>query len=323
MTDIPRAGLPDTDDLLYKGGAGVTFGFQYTVAVTADTSIMASIENVSDTAFWVAHFRARESARGDALFHDPFAFRLVGDRGRKISESMAKTSRYTEWSVVSRTVIIDRFISQLVGEGVDTVVNLGAGLDTRPYRMDLPSGLEWVEADFPNIITHKQRLLESERPRCRLTRIQVDLSDSTQRRELLASSAANAKRVLILTEGVIPYLSPEQVTELSTDLRAHQRIIFWVTEYFHPRVYPYLQKAVRVRAMKNAPFRFYPEDWFGFFRKLGWSERETRYSGEIACEFNRAPPMPWLVKMLMPMLPGKVRDEAMRMTGFSVLTRTA
>jgi O-methyltransferase involved in polyketide biosynthesis len=39
------------------------------------------IRNVSDTARWAAHYRALESAREDALFLDPLAQRLAGDRG--------------------------------------------------------------------------------------------------------------------------------------------------------------------------------------------------------------------------------------------------
>jgi O-methyltransferase involved in polyketide biosynthesis len=46
-----------------------------------------------------------------------------------------------------RTVIIDDRIKLAIGEGVDTILNLGAGLDTRPYRMDLPKTLRWVEFD--------------------------------------------------------------------------------------------------------------------------------------------------------------------------------
>src|SRR4051812_7004500 len=119
------------------------------------------IDNVSDTSFWVAYYRAKESDRKDALFQDPYAKALVGERGKRISDSMAGISRYTEWSVVSRTVIIDRFIQKSLNEGVDAVINLGAGLDARPYRMDLPSALQWIEVDYPNIIAHKSRVLRS------------------------------------------------------------------------------------------------------------------------------------------------------------------
>ena len=51
------------------------------------------ISNVSDTARWVAVYRARESARPDALFHDPYAELLAGERGRAIAAFMPRQAR--------------------------------------------------------------------------------------------------------------------------------------------------------------------------------------------------------------------------------------
>src|SRR6478672_2782051 len=97
------------------------------------------IRNISDTARWAATFRAIESERPDALFHDPYAGRLAGDRGKEIHGKMRDMDgRDTSWSWVMRTVLFDRAILQAIGEGFDTVVNLAAGLDARPYRLNLP-----------------------------------------------------------------------------------------------------------------------------------------------------------------------------------------
>lgn len=281
------------------------------------------IHDVSDTSFWVAYYRAKETERSNALFQDPFAQKLVGERGKKISDSMPGLSRYTEWSVVSRTVMIDRFIEKLIREGVEAVINLGAGLDTRPYRMNLPPDLEWIEVDYPNIIRHKKKILDSETPKCRLTRVELDLADAEKRNAFFQSAASRAKKVLILTEGVIPYLSPEQVAELGRDLFRQPRFSFWVSEYFSPRAYPYIQRRARVLKMRNAPFRFFPPDWFGFFKPLGWIQRETRYGGEIAKEFHRKLPMPWFAQLLLPLLPKRFREESLRMAGYSILERSS
>jgi len=89
------------------------------------------IENVSDTAFWIAHYRAQESARPDALFRDPLAGLLAGERGKKIATGMPM-SFMTRWTVVIRTCLIDDYLRLALVQGVDTVLNLGAGLDTRP-----------------------------------------------------------------------------------------------------------------------------------------------------------------------------------------------
>jgi O-methyltransferase involved in polyketide biosynthesis len=81
----------------------------------------------------------------------------------------------TEWVVAIRTCIIDNYIRTAIAEGVDTVVNLGAGLDTRPYRMDLPGTFLWVEADDPRMIEFKANRLSREVPRCKLERIDWSL----------------------------------------------------------------------------------------------------------------------------------------------------
>ena len=119
------------------------------------------IQDVTDTALWVAAYRAEETARKDALFKDHFATLLVGDLGAKLA-TRTQGSRYTAWSVVIRTFIIDDFIQNLIAQGIDTVINLGAGLDTRPYRLNLPKSLRWVEVDFPKIINLKNEKLKSQ-----------------------------------------------------------------------------------------------------------------------------------------------------------------
>src|SRR5205814_7790185 len=106
------------------------------------------IHNISDTARWVAVYRARESERPDAVFRDPFAQRLAGERGQQIAALMPFAEN-NSWPFVARTWLIDRLISEQVGGGIDRVGNLAAGLDARPSRMDLPPSLQWVEVDLP------------------------------------------------------------------------------------------------------------------------------------------------------------------------------
>ena len=65
------------------------------------------IRNVSDTALWVAVYRARETERPDALFRDPFAGRLAGVRGVQIATSMPFADKAT-WAWVARTVLFDQ-----------------------------------------------------------------------------------------------------------------------------------------------------------------------------------------------------------------------
>src|SRR5688572_10140455 len=118
--------------------------------------------SVADSAHWAAFFRANESRRADALFRDPFAERLAGDVGVELGRKLGNNP----WAWTARTHLVDRTISRLVTQGIDTVVNLACGLDARPHRMDLPSSLRWYEADLPRIMAVKRPVLAQEKPVC-------------------------------------------------------------------------------------------------------------------------------------------------------------
>jgi O-methyltransferase involved in polyketide biosynthesis len=75
--------------------------------------------------------------RSNPLYCDPLALKVAGDRGN----ARASMSR---WMMAIRTRVIDDLIREALADGVDLILNLGAGLDTRPYRMTLPSNLYWV-----------------------------------------------------------------------------------------------------------------------------------------------------------------------------------
>jgi methyltransferase (TIGR00027 family) len=254
-----------------------------------------AIQNVSDTAFMVAGFRALETERPQPLFRDPLAAKLAGDHGRKILATVPRTF-VGAWSVVIRTVIIDDLIKQAISEGVDTILNLGAGLDTRPYRMALPKPLRWVEVDYPHVIELKEARLADEEPRCRLDRIKLDLTDRLSRRKFLADMSARAKKILVLTEGVVPYLTDVDVAKLADDLKDAEKVRFWIIDYFSPEAIRYGKK-MRARFMRNAPFRFAPKDWFGFFDQHGWRARDVRYILEEAERLGRPIPLPFLLKL--------------------------
>src|SRR2546423_3295786 len=105
------------------------------------------IRNISDTARWVAVYRARETERTDAVFRDPFARRLAGKRGEQIAASISFAEK-NSWPFVARTWLVDQVISNQIKLGTDMVVNLAAGLDGRPYRMNLPGSLQWIEVEL-------------------------------------------------------------------------------------------------------------------------------------------------------------------------------
>src|SRR5437867_4552721 len=153
------------------------------------------VRDISDTALWVAHYRALETDRPDAVFRDPFARALSGERGARIARAQRLGDK-NAWSFMARTYLFDRFIAEAVRDGADLVVNLAAGLDTRPFRMDLPKTLRWVEVDLPDILDYKENVLRGAAPVCLLERVRLDLADECARRALFARLAAGSSRAL-------------------------------------------------------------------------------------------------------------------------------
>jgi O-methyltransferase involved in polyketide biosynthesis len=275
------------------------------------------ITHVADTALWVATYRAIESERPDALFRDPLAGRLAGERGKKIAEKISYR-KFMAWLMVVRTVAIDELIKRAIAEGIDTVVNLGAGLDTRPYRMDLPSSLRWIEIDFPQMIQYKKEKLQSEFPRCRLEHIPADLADVPLRRQIFERIGSEAKKVLLITEGVI---SPGDAELLSRDLFAVPSCYFWIQDYRQGGFRQMTSSKLR-RNLKDSPFRFDVEDSFAFFAKQGWRIFEKRIAADEADRIGRPFPFifPWTLVLIM--MPKKIFEKFRNAAGYVMYART-
>ena len=246
----------------------------------------SSIRNISDTALWVAMYRARESERPDAIFKDPFARRLAGERGEQIANEM-ESRKQPDWPFVARTFAFDKIINDCIRDGADTVINLAAGLDARPYRMNLPESLRWIEVDLPDMIDYKENFLRGETPRCRLERIKLDLRDQEARRELFTRIGNDSKRALVLTEGLIVYLTREQVTELARDLHEAEFIKDWATDLSSPALVKMLQKNLSQLEQADAPLIFGPEEGPDFFVPLGWKPVEIFNMLKVANQLKR------------------------------------
>ncbi|HEY2548828.1 MAG TPA: SAM-dependent methyltransferase [Candidatus Acidoferrum sp.] len=245
------------------------------------------IRNVSDTARWVAVYRARETERPDAHFRDPFARRLAGERGEQIAKSMP-LGRDNDWSMITRTYLGDQFINEQVRQGVDTVINLAAGLDARPYRMQLPPTLKWVEVDLPEILAYKEEILRDEKPVCSLERIRVDLSNAALRRELFAELGRRSKNALIITEGLLIYLTRDDVASFAKDLAAPPSFQSWILDIASPGLLRMLAKRMTKQGLMHAaPFKFAPPEGPSFFIPYGWKPVEVQSLLKNAAKLNR------------------------------------
>jgi methyltransferase (TIGR00027 family) len=267
--------------------------------LAAPESGAQSITSVSDTALWVAVYRAMESERPDAHFRDPYARRLAGARGEAIVRALPQ-GRAMSWPMVVRTCVLDDLIAREVADGADTVINLAAGLDTRPWRMTLPATLRWFDVDLPVILDYKRDVLAGEAPKCRYEARAADLRDGTARRALLTELGAGATRALVVTEGLLIYLEAEQVAELGRDLAATPSVTTWLIDLASPALLQMMEKrrwSPQLRA-GNAPFRFAPAEGTAFFAPLGWREAEYRSIWEEAARLKREMAGAWLWRFL-------------------------
>jgi methyltransferase (TIGR00027 family) len=280
-----------------------------------------AIENISDTALWVAMYRALETDRPDAHFRDPYARRLAGERGQQILERLPM-GRAMAWPMVVRTAVFDEIILRLAGDpGLDLVLDLAAGLDARPWRMPLAPHLRWADLDLPGILDHKTRLLAAEPTRCRYQAVAVDLRDPSARRDAFAQQMEGASRALAMTEGLLIYLEAEQVAALASDLHA-AGIRWWLMDIASPALLEMLKRRMGSRlAEGGAPFRFAPAESTRFFEPYGWKEVEFRSTWQEAKRLKREMSTAWFWRILERFASERRREAWRRFAGIALLER--
>ena len=259
------------------------------MAETQRTATPGTVRNISDTARWAAYFRAEETKRPDALFRDRFADRLCGQHGVAIANTLPDGNKHA-WAWVTRTYLFDQFIDQELRQGVDLVLNLAAGLDARPYRMQLPASLEWIEVDLPEILAYKEEILANEKPTCALERVRLNLADAEARRTLFAELNRRAKKILVLTEGLLIYLNEEEVARLARDLASGASFQRWIIDLGSPGLLKMMQKTTGKHLSEvGAPFKFAPAEGPAFFAPHGWEPMEVKPILGTAAKFKRPP----------------------------------
>lgn len=190
------------------------------------------------------------------------------------------------WPVIARTVLIDRYVQAAIAEGCDCVLNLAAGFDMRPYRLALPASLTWVEADLPALIEEKQSVVGGLKPSCQLTREKADLANAAERAAFLGEALRHKSKALVISEGLLMYLSEDNVRSLSHDLRP--QVAWWVLETLSPMVRDAIMKSMRSE-LANAPMLFASPDGIAFFETLGWKVLDVHSILHEALRLRRLP----------------------------------
>ena len=278
------------------------------------------IQNTFDTARMVAFYRALESERPAARFHDPYARLLAGEHGEEIVKSLPRAT--TEmWAIVLRTCIYDELLLRVIEqEQIDTVLNLAAGLDSRPYRLALPASLRWIEVDHANVLSYKEEKLAEVEPKCRLEREALDITDVEARATFLDKVSGESKNIFVLAEGLLIYLTTDQVISLATNLRRYEAIHWWLTEFVSPLALQRDESYWNSFASESAQTRFAPPGGLAFFRERGWQVAEFRAPLAEALRLKLPIRFSWLLRPLM-RLTAKYAPEADTTNGGFILLK--
>lgn len=266
----------------------------------------------------MASLRAEETSRRDAVIHDEWAGLLSGERGKDIAHSMP-LAPLVAWGVVVRTSAIDGLVLELLPSGIDMVINLGAGMDMRPYRLAFKTPIRWIEIDFPGIVEAKSALLSDIDPVCPVERVGLDLLDREARRAVLAQYGLQCKNALVIAEGVIPYLSNDDVASLASDIFSISSFGHWLLDFDNAGKRP--PPRSWTDRLKSAPFLFQADDWFEFFNRLGWRPEKTITSAEESVRINRPYPLAFPRGLLMRLLPKDVRQRILGVSGAVLMTK--
>jgi methyltransferase (TIGR00027 family) len=246
------------------------------------------VDSVADTALLTAFCRAVESERPDAVFRDPYARKLAGPRGEQLLQRFAGGALTAAGCTVRTSLLDSLIVSTLRAGAVDTVVNLGAGLDTRPYRLPIAPSISWIEVDQPSVLAHKAKILEPYSPVCALESVPLDVGEVAARRIFLAQVGASAARVLVITEGLLIYMTPDAATALACDLGEWPSFEWWLTDLVSPDAMTLMQSRYCESPNKgNVSLHFAPAEGPEFFHSCGWQTVEIHSCLQEGQRLNR------------------------------------
>ncbi|PAX57981.1 class I SAM-dependent methyltransferase [Brunnivagina elsteri] len=286
------------------------------------------MKNIADTAYLVAMYRALETERPDSLFKDKYAALLAGSKGAMLVEILGEKEKITN-AIALRTRLIDEQIEKLVqSQKIDTVLNLAAGLDTRPYRLDLPNSLHWIEVDFPDIIVEKEQKLQNIIPVCSLERIKLDITDTHLRKNLFSDISKNAKQVLVISEGFLSYLPEIEVAAIASDIKSQSKFIWWLFELESAETLEnydniYTRKIFdQYFASGNRTLLFAPKQGANFFKQYGWQVTESISAWKESRRLKRDIKITRLLEPLMNLF-AKANWEKLQQQGSIILLRNS
>jgi methyltransferase (TIGR00027 family) len=163
-----------------------------------------TLDQVALTGRLTAALRARESARPDRLFTDPYAAVLAGEAGDRLLAEFGDNS-----TISVRTKWLDDRLARLRPA---QLVIVAAGMDSRAWRLDVLAQAEVYELDRPEVLRLKEDLIGAPPLGVRAA-VGVDLAGDWIP-ALLAAGFDAARPAVWTVEGLTQYLTAADVDRL-------------------------------------------------------------------------------------------------------------
>jgi methyltransferase (TIGR00027 family) len=267
-------------------------------------------ERASRTAAYMALFRAVESAhpRRSRLFTDPLApsllppsLRLVADAarvpvlGRVVPAVLDLGWPRTRSSGVVRTRLIDELVEGAIGDGATQLVLLGAGFDSRAYRLPAAGTVDVFEVDHPSTQRAKRaRLLSLGTPAAHVRFVAVDFEHDDVARLLAAAGFDGRARSVVIWEGVVSYLTAPAVDtnfDLLSDIcSCGSRLVFTYVDGRAIDGSVHFDEADRWKGwvrLNGEPFvfGFHPGELPGYLAQRGFRLDSDRTTADVARDY--------------------------------------
>lgn len=181
-----------------------------------DSQSKIGLSGVAETTLIPIVARVMESRRKKRLFTDNKAVEIYESLPYDFAKFRGKGAKKMSLiGAVIRTAILDDIGKQFLQQHPNAfVLNLGAGLDARFFRLDTGL-LDWFEIDLPPVIALRRRFFKES---ARYHFIARSLFDDTW---LEAISVGDSRPVLAIAEGIIPYFKEEQISNVFAKLQSH------------------------------------------------------------------------------------------------------
>nr|WP_275590794.1 class I SAM-dependent methyltransferase [Pseudomonas sp. DP-17] len=171
-----------------------------------------ALRGTPETLLITLYAKAKESELPDSLLRDHFSRQAV----EQIDYDFARLhiGRAEQVGIALRAKLFDDWVRDFLAQYPACVVlQLGCGLDSRVFRIDPPPTVQWFEVDFPEVIALRERLYPL-RENCHLLATSLTAPGWWR-------AVPTGRPVLILSEGVLPYVEAGKVPWLLRALVEH------------------------------------------------------------------------------------------------------